>query len=519
MPALEQGQLNMIVRIAYLVVCWGLAAGVMGERLDFRVDKLHPNLVKRNPVQADLSFKDIYYVTEALIGSTRDVVRLAVDTTSSDMFVMSSQSVCEDKDCGFGTFNVSASNTFKRNDTAGLFFATNPLLNNPTGNGYWGYDVVRIGDTIINDMPFAIVEEAGNDMGVLGIGFKELEVTNMPGYFGHKLDDSFDNEDYYYTYDNVPLKFNSTGTTKTVAYSLYLTNHTGSAGSVLFGGIDRAKFHGELQTVDIVNTLNLENPIRLDITVDEISNDEFKVSDAFNATISTMSSLSSVPEKVLKKLASELDLKQDDFGYQIDCDVDKDAKIEISIGDAKIQIPLTHLVVQPEVYEEIIESDLSDEDDDTCYFGIVESGNLSVLGHNFLRNAYVVVDLEHYKVSLAPIRYTDKEDIHAIVGQVASTTGVDDVNSTLNSNTPMENEESESNSESSSDYSTGSSTSTGSSSTGSSSTGSSTGSSSDSSSSISSSSDDDSSSDLGVILYPSFLLTGMAVAAWTFCSN
>lgn len=396
---------------------------------------------KRNPVQTGFELEDSYYVAEISIGSERDIVKVAIDTTTSDLFVLSNKG-CEplmmDNDnnymCEFGTFNSSSSNTFKRNESADAFKISNPLLGSNVSEGYWGYDVVRIGNTIINDLPFGIVNDSEAPIGVLGIGFPGLEVTNLPEYFFGSQKQN--NDDY--TYENVPIKFNLTGTIKTVAYSIYFTNVTGSSGSILFGGIDKAKFTGDLKSVDIVNTLqeeypHIDKPIRLDFTVDSLSVDSYndeedlhEIESPFNTTISTLSTISSIPNEVLKKLAKELDLDQDDDGYKMECYLSDTRSVGFKMGDAIIHVPLSELVIRR-------------EDRTGCYFGIIGgSKNELVLGINFLRNAFVVPNYDDYTVSFAPVRFTNELDIHEITGSVTETSGVSDNNSRLNSNTPME---------------------------------------------------------------------------------
>jgi hypothetical protein len=54
-----------------------------------------------------------------------------------------------------------------------------------------------------------------------------------------------------------------------------------------------------------------------------------------------------------------------------------------------------------------------------CFFGVLPSTysqNITLFGDTFLRNAYVVYDLEDLQIGIAQAVYTDKTDIRPVTG-------------------------------------------------------------------------------------------------------
>lgn len=299
----------------------------------------------------------------------------------------------------FGSFNTGESESFSRNDSAPEFHIE--YADGTSATGIWGYDDVRIHNATVNDLSFSVANRTSSNIGVLGIGLPGLETTYSSGSRNS------------YQYENLPIKLRNQGIISKSAYSLYLGSNDAEQGTILFGAVDHAKYTGTLMSVPIVNSvrnMGYDEPIRLEINVDgiELSNsnsDSVSVtSNGYTALLDTGSTLSYFPEGLLENTASSLGLEfSNSLGaYTIDCDVSSDTRIEFDFSGVNISAPISDFTFPFSSSQ--------------CAFGILpqNGGNYILLGDNFLRNAYVVYDLEDLTISLAPINHTDEEDIEVI---------------------------------------------------------------------------------------------------------
>ncbi|WEJ96020.1 aspartyl protease [Yamadazyma tenuis] len=308
----------------------------------------------------------------------------------------------------YGSFNTANSESFTRNSSAPAFSIR--YADGTSAEGIWGYDDVKISNATVNNLSFAVSNDTSSNIGVLGIGLAMLEVTYSSGTSNA------------YTYENLPARLASQNIIAKNAYSLYLGSSDSKTGTVLFGAVDHAKYSGTLQTVPIVNTLEsygYESPIRLEINVDEISltnSDSVQVnSNGYTALLDSGSTLSYFPQSLLEKTASTLGLDYSNSvgAYLIDCDVSGDTSIDFTFSGINISCPISHFVVQVT--------------SGTCAFGILAQSSSSdylLLGDNFLRNAYVVYDLEDLTISLAQVNHSDEEDIEVISSNIPQASSV-----------------------------------------------------------------------------------------------
>lgn len=176
-----------------------------------------------------------FYVSKLSIGSPVSEVQVLLDTGSSDLWVMSSENpYCTSNggsiDCDqYGTFNETASSTFKNNQTNFHI----QYLDDTFANGTWGTDDISLTDSLkLQNASFAVAEVSDSNVGVFGIGFIALESGKEK-------------------YLNVPALMKEQGLIKKVAYSLYLGSMESNQGNILFGAIDHAKYSGELKSIDI----------------------------------------------------------------------------------------------------------------------------------------------------------------------------------------------------------------------------------------------------------------------------
>lgn len=187
------------------------------------------------------------------------------------------------------------------------------------------------------------------------------------------------------------------------------------SGKLLFGGVNKARYQGELQTVPV---LQLDGRyLYMAIALTDISVKISKGSKSYSTglplavTLDNGSRLISLPKELIDPIYKEVGggySSTDGYGY-IPCSMAKaDYNVTFSFSGAMVTIPISELV-----FEEYTEPDFADDD---CIFGLgySESG-VNLMGEPFLRGAYVVYDLANNEISLANVNYDGGEDdIHEI---------------------------------------------------------------------------------------------------------
>ncbi|GEQ71141.1 hypothetical protein JCM33374_g4822 [Metschnikowia sp. JCM 33374] len=305
-----------------------------------------------------------------------------------------------------GSFNTADSGSFKVNTTAPDFYVE--YGDGSYASGIWGTDYVAVGGLNVSDVSIAIANKTSSEVGVLGIGLTWLEVTSI-----------FNDTQPAYTYENFPVRLKSTGVINKVAYSLYLNDTNASSGTVLFGAVDHAKYSGQLQTVPIINTRPQirKNPIAFYVGLDSVTLGDSKqnisiANDTLYALLDSGTTLTYLPYTYVDAIAASLNGKvtNSEF-YEVSCKYNtSSAFVTYNLSGVQINAPLSDLI-------------LSNEKGTKCYLGLVSSTSgrpVAILGDSFLRHAYVVYNLEDYEISLAPVKYSNSENIEAISSTVPS---------------------------------------------------------------------------------------------------
>ncbi|KAL6450761.1 SAP9 Candidapepsin-9 [Candida maltosa Xu316] len=404
---------------------------------------------KRNDgsLQMDLTNQQTFFVTTLKIGSNQDENLVLVDTGSSDLWVMSHDLTCvspgsiskrymetfgvrtgvrlknkknkdsnsetgpivyttqtetESNDCTtYGTFNTENSDTFSENNTIPFLIE---YADNTHAIGIWGHDNVIINDVTVRNLSFAIANESSSEIGVLGIGLPTLQVTSLYGYI----------------YENLPIKLVSDGIIGKAIYSIYLNAPNAETGTVLFGAIDRAKYQDNLVTFNMMKTRRSNKyPSRIQIPVSKIDyvTSNGGTSNIFSSSrsghdgvvLDTGSTLSYVFSDVLDSISEAVHGQYSSSigAYVVDCNLlnSKDV-VNIEFGGSKtIKVPVSNLIIEIRPSQ--------------CILGVLPQSTGSsymLFGINIIRNAYIVIDVEDYQVSLAQVYFTNKESIE-VIGQ------------------------------------------------------------------------------------------------------
>lgn len=341
-------------------------------KLDYRLKRQVNgfSLDKRSDAEISYTKQGDYYFADLYFGTDFQKISVAIDTGSSDLWVIG-------KDSGIatdhGVYDQSSSTSLSKS-----FKIT--YYDKSTANGEFVQDQVSLAENgpTVPGFQFAVADEAsGQKNGILGLGLKSLEQTDEK-------------------YDNFPLALKNTRVIKKAAYSFYSTNEEEDSGTILFGGVDNAKFEGDLHELPITDSK------RLNIDVKTMKFGDNTVEIGQSATLDTGSSWSHFQPDIADKIAEAAGcLKASGFYYYKKCTDAVD--FTVSFDGVDITVPIKYMTTP-----------LTGSNGQTlkaCALTILPSSNPNTLGANFMRSIYTLFDIEDKTISIAPIKFTSDEQI------------------------------------------------------------------------------------------------------------
>ncbi|KAG5419734.1 hypothetical protein I9W82_001614 [Candida metapsilosis] len=343
------------------------------------------DVTKRDYIKNDLKFKKNAYTVELKIGSKKKKVKVAVDTGSSDLWVPTKNVQCLDKvKCKKqGTFQVEKSKTLKKlNEDFDIEYP-----DGTTASGEYVQDTIRFGKkkTLSNE-EFAIVDKTNSEMGVMGIGLEdEEEVAGK------------DNKTYY----NFVYSLKKAGYIGKAGYSLYFPEKDKKTGTIVFGGVDKDKYSGDLTTYKVSD--------KLTVPFESVSLDKNDYKNNTDVLIDTASRFSYLPKNVIEGIAKALDgsYNEDTGVYIVDCKKKNKKKFKDTFtfnfrNGLSIDAPGYQFVLKLKD----IKDHMPKHEKNKCGLTIFPADDESVLGDNFLRNAYVSVNLEDKSIGMAQVEHS-----------------------------------------------------------------------------------------------------------------
>ena len=252
------------------------------------------NFLQINPDRQIISlrnFKNTQYVGDISIGSPPQIIPVIFDTGSGNLWVTSS--LCKAESCkNHISYNREKSKLFKRLGLGlQVTFGTGVVL------GEVNQDIVHIGDIEIKKQQFAeILNEsgdvfsAGKFSGILGLGFSGMAAYESTPVFDMIM-------------KKKKLKYN--------IMSFYYSYNENSDGEVIFGGLNKSKYHGKIEYYPLVEKYYWT-----------IKMDDIKVGDKSLglcpkgcwAVIDTGTTLISAPTNDLKILLNSININSDCSG-------------------------------------------------------------------------------------------------------------------------------------------------------------------------------------------------------------
>jgi hypothetical protein len=375
-----------------------------------------------------------YYVTVS-VGTPGQRMPLVLDTGSSDAWVVSSKAdLCTSASvqkttsdtCG-AVYDPSKSSTYKLLEAGGFSIT---YLDQSSAKGDFITDNFGIGDMTVKSLQIGYATKIVRGTGILGIGFAANEATKN-------------------IYPNLVDQLLSQKLIARQAYSLYLNDPRTMTGNILFGGVDTAKFIGNMNYLPILQTASSTSAsatysysvfaVRMTGLATHYSNGSISnvtgvsLSNPIPAILDSGTTLSYLPDNLAQKVFKQLNAYTDDTytGYTfVSCSLlsaDPDLVVQFSFGS----LPITIAVPVHELVLNWLDANATDQLPpnipfaDPCILGIQTEGSISsssklvlteadtsvlattsstyiLLGDTFLRSAYVIYDLTGKQIGLAP---------------------------------------------------------------------------------------------------------------------
>lgn len=389
----------ILVIIQYTTQCFGLE---LNFKKRSKSEYISSKISKRQ-YDINLEFNivdEVYYETVISIGTPPQSVPVLIDTGSADLWVktvnnnMSNENYSQTGSYSSSLqpirYNPTQSQSLRYLDI-GKFFIE--YVDHNFASGSWVTDVIEVANASINDAQFALADNSTTLVnGVLGVGFPARESVH-----GYDVASGT-------VYPNLPQLLKKNEFINTVAYSL-ATDIEGRGGDLLFGYIDKSRFHEPLHTYPMVNVFPeaVSDPATLSLTLDVIGlSSNCKSWNLTNtklpALIDSGTTLMDMPAQIVQEIARFLNANFDEKKglYVMECPSREEVQmvnITFQFGTLTIAIPLEKFLLYPDL-----------DSNGLCGLGISPSNGEVTLGDSFLAESYVVFDLDNYLISLAPLK-------------------------------------------------------------------------------------------------------------------
>ncbi|KAJ9656048.1 hypothetical protein H2198_005208 [Neophaeococcomyces mojaviensis] len=382
------------------------SAGYLHLDLEKRAADLRSPIAKRQQdFNAPLTQNQgVEYLINITVGTPPQKMAVTLDTGSSDLWIPSVLSApCKRGQCDGGQFNPQSSSSYVIIDEGGFNITYAGPGDSDAGN--WVQETVSIGGSrSINNTIIGVALEGADNHGVMGVGFDTNEAEPNPSRNG--------------TYASVVDHMVSEGLLNRKAYSLYLNDFSQTTGSICFGCVDTTKYTGSLVALPLqlgpsgsgVEGTDPTRPNAFYVTLTSVSFVDANGAltqlspDGYAQSVLLDSGTSQtlLNNEILTALATGLGaVYTDEQTYTVPCSYSNtNASILYQFGGSdgpRVTVPLSELV-----YGETVPPSQFSKPSGGCDMGVTGpiEGQV-ILGDTFLRNAYVVYDIDNYQVAIA----------------------------------------------------------------------------------------------------------------------
>ncbi|KAG9253915.1 candidapepsin-4 precursor [Emericellopsis atlantica] len=357
---------------------------------------------RADTVSAKIDNEQLLYSLNISIGTPPQDFIVAVDTGSSDLWVnAASSSLCErrSKPCdASGTYSANSSSTY---NYVGDWFNIS-YVDGSGATGDYVTDTLRFGGETVKDFQFGVGYDSSSTQGIMGIGYPAGEAQVAAA----------DQR----TYRNLPAQLAHDGVIKSSAYSLWLNDLDSSTGSLLFGGVDHARYTGDLVTVPILRPQSSPySSFYVALTGLQLGNIEIAQQGKSEVAVvlDSGTSFTYLPKSMVAAIydAVGAEYSATEGAAFVPCSLaDQQANMTFYFDSpAQIDVAMSELVLDAG-------NSIGGGQADVCLFGIVPSSGLSLLGDTFLRSAYAVFDLDNNEISLAQSNFNAKKSKISEIG-------------------------------------------------------------------------------------------------------
>lgn len=335
----------------------------------------------------------IYIHVNISVGTPPQSFQVILDSGSADTWVPQVPKDLENNGPTPGYYNPTLSGSYK--------FLSSNFYDSYIGEGdggNWITETVNVAGVALADFQMASVTSGSglNGMGILGISFETSEGSNS-------------------LYPNFPVAAKNQGYIDHVAYSIFFSGPgPSSQGTFLLGGIDHAKYTGDLEFFP-----NDESEGGLFLTVDSLTVSGKNISISGAAALDSGAPGIAISDPIFTEIHQSqgfTNYSKESGRYFVDCDAK--FAVDFNIGQTVIRADESTLVIPSS-------SITGDPKDTACVSAILnpnvfgsQGQDLFLLGDSFLQNCYTVFDLEDGKIGLAQVVYTSKTDIQPITGSL-----------------------------------------------------------------------------------------------------
>jgi hypothetical protein len=357
-----------------------------------------------NFINAVIDNEITLYAINITVGTPEQAFTVNIDTGSSDLWLNSAKSrLCRlrSQPCAHsGLYNANSSSSYAYVNSA---FNISYAGGNSAAGDY-ATDTVRVAGRTVSDLQFGIGYQSTSPVAILGLGYPLNEAQSSNAGLS--------------PYQNLPEKLAADSTIASNAYSIWLNDLDANTGNLLFGGVDRAQYEGDLVTVPVQTEDGVHAEFLVPLTDVQLDGQSVEdVSDSASPTSSSSSPSSSVsaipalldtgttlmylPDAMTEAIYEAVNAQflQSQQVATVSCDLaSQNINMTFRFADSvSINVPLNELVIDTQS-----SSSSSDSNGGTCQFGIAPAGrDTIILGDTFLRSAYVVFDIDNNEISLA----------------------------------------------------------------------------------------------------------------------
>lgn len=254
-------------------------------------------------------------------------------------------------------------------------------------------DTFSIGGTTLAQLQFGIGYTSSSGEGILGIGYEINEV--QVGRAGKAA------------YANLPAQMVADGLISSNAYSLWLNDLDASTGSILFGGVDTAQYHGTLETLPIEKESGYYAEFLITLTEVKLGNTVIAQNQAQAVLLDSGSSLTYLPNSIAEAIYEEVGAQYDsaEGAAYVPCSLATNTTaLNFTFSTPQIQVTMDELVIP--VYSTSGKPLTFTDGTPACLFGIAPAEDSTpVMGDTFIRSAYLVYDLDNNEISIAQTNF------------------------------------------------------------------------------------------------------------------